>query len=63
MTIQQLKARLTARVNAEIDAMSAEALLEFIDRPLLPSEARKVDGPSMVAKRRAVARLETLTAP
>jgi hypothetical protein len=62
--MKNLRARIVASANARIDSMTAEELLEFIDRgPLSPSTRQEVSGPVMTAIRRAVARLDALTTP
>jgi hypothetical protein len=58
---EKAKAKFLAAHDAKIDRMSPEELLEFISQPVMPWEARNVNGPLMTAIRRATVRLDALT--
>jgi hypothetical protein len=59
--VNRLKARLLATAFAEIDRMSADELLAYVDTPLFPSQLRNPDSASVAAHRYATARLDRLT--
>lgn len=61
MNFQALKRQALANAKMQLDRMTAEELLAYVDRAVMPWEERNPNSAVMWARRYAMERLERLT--